>query len=73
MEPRSDKSKALFNRAERVLIERGSLASRGPVNYGDYPLFMSHVDGAYLLTSRAPVSGLIDGLTRSPSAMPTRR
>src|SRR5512141_2228278 len=37
---RTDKSKALFDRAVRVMIEGGSSPSRGPANYGSYPLFL---------------------------------
>jgi len=35
----TEKSKALFERALQTLIEGGSSPSRGPANYGDYPLF----------------------------------
>jgi glutamate-1-semialdehyde 2,1-aminomutase len=41
-------SKALFDRALRVLIEGGSSPSRGPANYGDYPLFIERGQGARL-------------------------
>jgi glutamate-1-semialdehyde 2,1-aminomutase len=41
-------SKALFDRALRVLIEGGSSPSRGPANYGDYPLFIARGRGARL-------------------------
>jgi glutamate-1-semialdehyde 2,1-aminomutase len=42
------KSKGLFERALRVMIEGGSSPSRGPANYGDYPLFIARGEGAYL-------------------------
>jgi glutamate-1-semialdehyde 2,1-aminomutase len=42
----TDKSKALFERARRVLIEGGSSPSRGPANYGSYPLFMERGEGS---------------------------
>ena len=44
----TDASKALFDRALRVLIEGGSSPSRGPANYGAYPLFITRGEGAYL-------------------------
>ena len=40
------KSKALFDRALRVMIEGGSSPSRGPANYGDYPLFIERGEGS---------------------------
>lgn len=42
------KSKALFERALQVMVEGGSSPSRGPANYGDYPLFIARGEGAYL-------------------------
>ncbi len=36
----TEKSRSLFERALRVLIEGGSSPSRGPANYGDYPIFI---------------------------------
>ncbi len=48
MDYQTRRSQVLFERAERVMIEGGSSASRGPVNYGDYPLFMSHGEGAHI-------------------------
>jgi glutamate-1-semialdehyde 2,1-aminomutase len=48
MDHRTTKSKTLFARADQVMIEGGSSASRGPVNYGEYPLFMARGEGAYL-------------------------
>jgi len=44
----TERSKALFQRALRVLIEGGSSPSRGPANYGEYPLFIARGEGAYL-------------------------
>ena len=42
------KSKALFNRALQVMIEGGSSPSRGPANYGDYPLFIERGEGSHI-------------------------
>ena len=42
------KSKSLFERALKVLVEGGSSPSRGPANYGDYPLFLERSQGAYV-------------------------
>jgi len=42
------KSKALFDRALRVMIEGGSSPSRGPANYGDYPLFIQRGEGSHI-------------------------
>lgn len=42
----TDTSKALFDRALLVLIEGGSSPSRGPANYGAYPLFIARGEGA---------------------------
>jgi len=42
------KSKALFDRAVRVMIEGGSSPSRGPANYGEYPLFIARARGSRL-------------------------
>lgn len=44
----TQKSKALFERALRVMVEGGSSPSRGPANYGDYPLFIAHGAGAHI-------------------------
>ncbi len=44
----TENSKALFDRAVRVLVEGGSSPSRGPANYGAYPLFIARGEGAYL-------------------------
>jgi glutamate-1-semialdehyde 2,1-aminomutase len=40
------KSKGLFPRALGVMIEGGSSPSRGPANYGDYPLFIDRGEGS---------------------------
>jgi glutamate-1-semialdehyde 2,1-aminomutase len=42
----TSRSKALFDRAVRVLIEGGSSPSRGPANYGPYPLFIDRARGS---------------------------
>ncbi len=44
----TERSKGLFDRALRVMIEGGSSPSRGPANYGAYPLFIARGEGAYL-------------------------
>jgi glutamate-1-semialdehyde 2,1-aminomutase len=44
----TSRSKALYERSRRVLIEGGSSPSRGPANYGDYPLFIARGSGARL-------------------------
>lgn len=41
----TDRSRQLFDRSRGVLIEGGSSPSRGPANYGDYPLFMERAEG----------------------------
>ncbi|MGB5390218.1 MAG: aspartate aminotransferase family protein, partial [Thermoanaerobaculia bacterium] len=47
--PRTTKqSEALFRRSLDSMIEGGSSPSRGPANYGDYPLFMQRAEGAYI-------------------------
>jgi glutamate-1-semialdehyde 2,1-aminomutase len=42
----TNRSKQLFGQALRVLIEGGSSPSRGPANYGDYPLFIERGEGS---------------------------
>jgi glutamate-1-semialdehyde 2,1-aminomutase len=42
----TSKSKALFDRAVRVMVEGGSSPSRGPANYGEYPLFIERGSGS---------------------------
>lgn len=42
----TQKSKDLYQRAVRVMIEGGSSPSRGPAVYGDYPLFIERGKGA---------------------------
>ncbi|HUV14689.1 MAG TPA: aspartate aminotransferase family protein [Acidobacteriota bacterium] len=44
----TDESKRLFDRSLGSLIEGGSSASRGPANFGDYPIFMVRGEGARL-------------------------
>jgi glutamate-1-semialdehyde 2,1-aminomutase len=46
MSDMTDESKRLFDRALKVLIEGGSSPSRGPANYGAYPLFIARGEGA---------------------------
>ncbi len=41
-------SKGLYERTKQVFIEGGSSSSRGPVNYGEYPIFMAHGAGSRL-------------------------
>ena len=41
-------SKALFERSLKVMIEGGSSPSRGPANYGEYPLFIARGEGAHV-------------------------
>ncbi len=44
----TDHSRELFARSLRVLIEGVSSPSRGPANYGEYPLFMERGEGPYI-------------------------
>ena len=44
----TDKSKQLYQRSRDVLIEASSSSSRGPLNYGEYPLFMARGKGSRL-------------------------
>ncbi len=44
----TERSCELFQRALRVMVEGGSSPSRGPANYGAYPLFIERGEGAYL-------------------------
>jgi glutamate-1-semialdehyde 2,1-aminomutase len=44
----TEKSKRLYQRASEVLIEGGSSNSRGPANYGEYPIFMQRGQGSRL-------------------------
>ncbi len=44
----TEQSKRLFERTKHVLIDGGSSASRGPANYGDYPIFMKKGQGSRL-------------------------
>lgn len=43
------RSKELFERAERVLVDGVSSPSRGPLNYRPYPLFMDRGEGGFLI------------------------
>ena len=40
------RSKELFQRALHVMVEGGSSPSRGPANYGEYPLFLERAEGS---------------------------
>ena len=42
------RSKELFERALEVMVEGGSSPSRGPANYGEYPLFLDRAAGAHV-------------------------
>lgn len=42
----TSRSKSLFDRAIRVMVEGGSSPSRGPANYGEYPLFIDRASGS---------------------------
>lgn len=44
----TSRSRQLFERALASLVEGGSSPSRGPANYGDYPLFIERGSGARL-------------------------
>ena len=44
----TENSKALYGRSRALLIEGGSSSSRGPANYGDYPIFMQRGAGSRL-------------------------
>ena len=44
----TEKSRQLYQRTQGVLIEGSSSSSRGPVNYGEYPIFMQHGRGSRL-------------------------
>src|ERR1700735_3976655 len=43
---RTEKSKQLYGRTLDLLIEGSSSSSRGPANYGEYPLFMQRGSGS---------------------------
>jgi glutamate-1-semialdehyde 2,1-aminomutase len=43
---KTEKSKQLFERALKVMVEGGSSPSRGPANYGEYPLFLESGEGS---------------------------
>lgn len=42
----TDRSKELFQRSLRVMVEGGSSPSRGPANYGDHPIFIDRALGS---------------------------
>jgi glutamate-1-semialdehyde 2,1-aminomutase len=42
----TSRSRALFERAVKVMVEGGSSPSRGPANYGAYPLFIERGQGS---------------------------
>jgi glutamate-1-semialdehyde 2,1-aminomutase len=42
----TEKSRQLYQRTLGLLIEGGSSSSRGPLNYGEYPLFMQRGSGS---------------------------
>jgi glutamate-1-semialdehyde 2,1-aminomutase len=44
----TDRSRALFARAVELMVEGGSSPSRGPANYGAYPIFIERAEGAWL-------------------------
>lgn len=44
----TETSKRLYQRSTRVLIEGSSSSSRGPANYGEYPIFMQRGAGSRL-------------------------
>ncbi len=43
---RTERSKQLYQRTLDLLIEGSSSSSRGPANYGEYPLFMQRGSGS---------------------------
>lgn len=49
MEYKTETSKALFQRALQVLVEGVNSPSRGPANYGEYPIFIERGEGAYII------------------------
>ena len=44
----TETSKQLYERTKSVLIEGGSSSSRGPANYGEYPIFIRRGSGSRL-------------------------
>jgi glutamate-1-semialdehyde 2,1-aminomutase len=44
----TETSRHLYERSTKVLIEGSSSSSRGPVNYGQYPIYMKRARGARL-------------------------
>jgi len=45
---KTQQSKKLFERTKQVLIDGGSSPSRGPANYGEYPIFMHRGQGSHI-------------------------
>jgi len=43
------RSRRLFERAERVLVDGVSSPSRGPINFHPHPIFMAHGDGTEIV------------------------
>jgi glutamate-1-semialdehyde 2,1-aminomutase len=44
----TEHSKRLYQRTKGILVEGGSSSSRGPANYGEYPIFMQRGQGSRL-------------------------
>ena len=44
----TERSRSLYERSRALLIEGGSSSSRGPANYGEYPMFMERGSGSRL-------------------------
>lgn len=44
----TENSRNLYERSRALLIEGGSSSSRGPANYGEYPIFMQRGEGSRL-------------------------
>ena len=44
----TDGSREAFVRAQKALVEGVSSPSRGPANFGDYPIFLVQGEGAYV-------------------------
>lgn len=42
----TEHSKQLYQRSQHVLVDGGSSSSRGPANYGEYPIFMKSGKGS---------------------------
>ena len=48
----TEKSKQIYQRTVGVLIEASSSSSRGPANFGRYPIFMDRVAVSHLRRGR---------------------